>query len=83
LALINSQVTVLHWFYRCDKSGEPVTFNGSVKHFGDVMKINEPMDVIKSLLDQKLIKIDKAGGKVSITKEGINQIEMLKKKHGS
>lgn len=81
MALISSQITVLHWFYRCHKNNEPVTFNGSITHFGEVMKIHEPMDVIKSLLDQKLIKIEKTGGKVTITKDGIDQIEQLKKKN--
>jgi hypothetical protein len=75
-----TQITVLHWFYTCHANGEAATYKGSLEHFGEVMKIHEPMNVIKSLLDMGFIGINKAKFEVSITKAGIQQIESLKKK---
>ncbi len=80
MALNTTQITVLHWFYRCYKNGEPASFKGSIEHFGEVMKISEPMNVIKSLLDMGLINMNKTKLEVTITKAGIDQIEGLKKK---
>lgn len=80
MALNTIQITVLHWFYRCHTSGEPASYKGSIEHFGEVMKISDPMNVLKSLLEMGLISINKTKLEVSITKAGIEQIEGLKKK---
>ncbi len=80
MALNILQITVLHWFYSCHAKGEPASFKGSIEHFGEVLKINEPMNVIKSLLDMGLISIKKPKMEVSITKVGLAQYESLKKK---
>lgn len=80
MALNTLQITVLHWFYTCHEKGEPASFKGSIEHFGEVLRINEPMDVIKSLLDMGLISINKSKLEVSITKAGIQLYESLKKK---
>jgi hypothetical protein len=71
---------VLHWFYTCNSKGQPASYKGSVEHFGQVLKINEPMNVIMSLLDAGLISINKSKLDVSITKAGIQLYESLKKK---
>ncbi len=80
MALNTLQITVLHWFYTCHRKGEPATFKGSLQHFGEVLRISEPMEIIKSLLDMGLISISKSRLEVSITKAGIQEYESLKKK---
>lgn len=80
MALNTLQITVLHWFYTCHRNGEPATFKGSLQHFGEVLRINEPMEVIKSLLDMGFISISKSKPEVSITKAGIQAYESIKKK---
>lgn len=80
MALNTTQITVLHWFYTCHAKGEAANYKGTIEHFGSVLRISEPMDVIKSLLEMGLVSINKAKLEVSITKEGIKLIEGLKKK---
>ena len=80
MALNTLQITVLHWFYTCHKNGEPASYKGSIEHFGEVLRINEPMDVIKSLLEMGLISINKSKLEVSITKAGLQLYESMKKK---
>lgn len=80
MALDTSQILVLHWFHKCHKKGEPASFNGSLAHFGEVLNINDPMNVIKSLLDMDFISINKSKMEVTITKRGLEQYESLKKK---
>lgn len=80
MALDATQITVLHWFYTCNKKGEPASYKGTIDHFGQVLKISDPMNVLKSLLDMGLISINKTKFDVSITKAGIQQYENLKKK---
>ena len=81
MATLNTdQILTLNWFYNCKKRGEEATYNGTIKHFGEIMKIREPMDVIKSLLDMGLISINKTKFEVSITTEGIKYYDSLKKK---
>ncbi|NTV89851.1 MAG: hypothetical protein HGA22_05750 [Clostridiales bacterium] len=79
-ALNTTQITVLHWFYTCHEKGELASFKGSIQHFGEVLRISEPMDVIMSLLDMGLISINKTKLEVSITKAGLKHYESLKKK---
>ncbi len=81
MALNTLQITVLHWFYTCHQKGEPASYKGSLEHFGEVLRINEPMDIIKSLLEMGLISINKAKLEVSITKAGIQLYENMKKKN--
>jgi len=80
MALNTTQITVLHWFYTCHAKGEAANYKGTLEHFGSVLRISEPMDVIKSLLDMGLVSINKMKLEVSITKEGIKLYESLKKK---
>jgi hypothetical protein len=80
MALNTMQITVLHWFYRCHEKGEAASYKGSLEHFGEVLRIPDPMNIIKSLLDLGLISINKTRLEVSITKAGIQQIQDLKKK---
>lgn len=80
MILGNSQILVLHWFYNCSKKGEKATYKGSLEHFGQTLKIHEPMDVLLSLLNMGFIKIDKTKLEVSITKAGIDEYNELKKK---
>ena len=80
MALNTTQITVLHWFYTCHAKGEAANYKGTIEHFGSVLRISEPMDVIKSLLDMGLVSINKVKLEVSITKEGIKLYESLKKK---
>jgi hypothetical protein len=80
MALNTTQITVLHWFYTCHEKGETANFKGSLEHFGSVLRISEPMEVIRSLLDMGLISLHKAKPEVSITKAGIKMVESLKKK---
>lgn len=80
MALNTLQITVLHWFHTCHEKGEPASYKGSIQHFGEVLRINEPMDIIKSLLEMGLISINKSKLEVSITKAGIQLYESLKKK---
>ena len=80
MALNTAQITVLHWFYNNHTKGEPASYKGSLEHFGEVLRIPDPMNVLKSLLDMDLISIAKNRFEVSITKAGISQIETLKKK---
>lgn len=80
MALNVTQITVLHWFYQCHTKGEPASYKGSIQHFGEVLKISDPMSVILSLLEMGFISINKAKMQVSITKAGIQQYESLKKK---
>ena len=80
MALNATQITVLHWFYTCHAKGEAANYKGTIEHFGSVLRISEPMDVIKSLLDMGLVSINKAKLEVSITKEGIKLYESLRKK---
>ncbi len=80
MALNVTQITVLHWFYQCHAKGEPASYKGSIQHFGEVLKISDPMSVILSLLEMGFISINKAKMQVSITKAGIQQYESLKKK---
>lgn len=79
MALNTAQILVLHWFYTCNKEGRLATYKGSIEHFGQVLKINEPMDVIMSMLNMGLISINKTKLEVTITKAGIQQYESLKK----
>jgi hypothetical protein len=81
MVLDTTQIMVLNWFYNCHLKGEPANFKGSIEHFGEVMKIRDPMNVIKSLLDMGFININKSKMDVSITKAGIQQYESLKKKN--
>lgn len=80
MALDTTQIMVLNWFYNCNIKGKPATYNGSLEHFGQVLKINDPMNVIMSLLNMGLISINKSKLEVSITNEGIKYYESLKKK---
>lgn len=80
MALNAIQITVLHWFYTCHAKGEPASYKGSLEHFGQVLKISDPMNVIMSLLDMGFISINKSKLEVSITKEGLKHYESLKKK---
>lgn len=80
MALNTTQIMVLHWFYSCNAKGEPASYNGSIEHFGQVLKISDPMNVIKSLLDMGLISISKTKFEVSITKAGMQEYARLKKK---
>ena len=80
MALNTTQITVLHWFYTCHAKGEAANYKGTIEHFGSVLRISEPMDVIKSLLEMGLVSINKVKLEVSITKEGIKLYESLKKK---
>ncbi len=80
MALNTTQITVLHWFYTCYAKGEAANYKGTIEHFGSVLRISEPMDVIKSLLEMGLVSINKTKLEVSITKEGIKLYESLKKK---
>lgn len=79
-ALNTVQITVLHWFYSSYVKGEPASYKGSLEHFGQVLRIPDPMNVLLSLLDMNLISISKNKFEVSITKSGIQMIESLKKK---
>lgn len=79
MALDTTQIMVLHWFYNCNAKGEPATYKGSIEHFGQVLKISDPMNVIMSLLNMGLISINKSKLEVSITKAGIQLYESLKK----
>lgn len=79
MALNSTQIIVLHWFHSCYTKGEPASFKGSIKHFGEVLKIHEPMNVIMSLLNMGFISIDKTKLEVSITKAGIRYYESLKR----
>jgi hypothetical protein len=81
MVLDNTQIMVLHWFYTCHTNGEPANFKGSIQHFGEVMKIHDPMNVIKSLLDMGFINISKTKMEVTITKAGLQQYESMKKKN--
>ncbi|MDP4093968.1 MAG: hypothetical protein Q8920_11480 [Bacillota bacterium] len=78
MALNSVQITALHWFYRCHVNGEPANYKGSIQHFGEVLKISEPMNVIMSLYEMGLIGINKSKLEVTITKAGIQQIDNLK-----
>ena len=80
MALNTLQITVLHWFYKSCLNGEPASYKGSLEHFGEVLRITDPMNVLMSLLDMGLISISKSRFEVTITKAGIQQIENLKKK---
>lgn len=79
MALNSSQIMVLHWFYTCYSKGEPASYKGSIEHFGEVLKIHEPMNVIMSLLEMGLISINKSKLEVSITKAGIQYYANLKR----
>ena len=81
MVLDTTQIMVLHWFYTCHSKGEPANFKGSIQHFGEVMKIHDPMNVIKSLLDMGFINVSKTKMEVAITKAGIHQYESMKKKN--
>ena len=80
MGLNSLQITVLHWFYTCYKNGEPASFKGSIQHFGEVLKIHEPLDVITSLLEMGFISINKTKLEVTISKAGLQYYESLKKK---
>ena len=80
MALNTTQIMVLHWFHTCHAKGEPASYKGSIEHFGQVLKISEPMDVIMSLLNMGLISINKTKLEVSITKAGLQMYESLKRK---
>lgn len=79
MALASTQIIALHWFYNSHEKGQPASYKGSLEHFGEVLKISDPMNVLMSLLDMKLISINKNKFEVSITKSGIQLIEGLKK----
>jgi hypothetical protein len=81
MVLDTTQIIVLNWFYNCYTKGESANFNGSIQHFGEVMKIRDPMTVIKSLLDMGFINVHKTKMEVTITKAGILQYESMKKKN--
>jgi hypothetical protein len=81
MVLDTTQIMVLHWFYSCHSKGESANFKGSIEHFGEVMKIHDPMNVIKSLLDMGFIDIKKTKMEVNITKAGIHFYESMKKKN--
>lgn len=80
MALDTTQIMVLHWFYSCHAKGEPASYKGSIEHFGQVLRISDPMNVIMSLMNMGLISINKNKLEVSITKAGIQQYESLKKR---
>lgn len=80
MALDSAQIIVLNWFYNSHAKGQSASYKGSLEHFGQVLKITDPMNVMVSLLDMKLISLNKAKFEVTITKEGIQLIEGLKKK---
>ena len=80
MALNTEQIMVLHWFYNCNEKGRPASYEGSIQHFGQVLNISDPMNVIMSMLNMGLIKIDKTKLEVSITKEGIKHYQSLKRK---
>lgn len=80
MALQTTQIIALHWFYNNCEKGKPASYKGSLEHFGEVLKISDPMTVLMSLLDMNLISINKNKFEVSITKSGIQMIEGLKKK---
>ncbi len=81
MASLNStQITVLNWFFNCHKNGELASYKGSIQHFGEVLKISEPMDVLMSLLNMGLISINKTKFEVSITKAGIQYLESIRRK---
>lgn len=79
MALASTQIIALHWFYNSHVKGQPASYKGSLEHFGQVLKITDPMNVLMSLLDMNLISINKNKFEVSITKSGIQLIESLKK----
>ncbi len=79
MALASTQIIALHWFYSSYEKGQPASYKGSLEHFGQVLKITDPMNVLMSLLDMNLISINKNKFEVSITKAGIQLIEGLKK----
>lgn len=80
MALTITQIIILNWFYQCHIKGEPAAYKGSIEHFSEVMKISDPINVIRSLLDMGFISIHKNTMQVKITPEGIKQYEHLKKK---
>lgn len=80
MALDSVQIVALHWFYNSHAKGEPASYKGTLEHFGQVFRISDPMNVLMSLLNMKLISIDKNKFEVSITKYGIQTIEGLKKR---
>lgn len=81
MAALNSvQITALHWFYNSHSKGEPASYKGTLEHFGQVLRISDPMTVLMSLLNMDLISINKNKFEVSITKSGIKYIESLKNK---
>lgn len=80
MVLDNTQIMVLHWFYKCNENKEKASYKGTIEHFGRVLKINDPMNVIMSLLNMGLIRINKSKLEVSITKEGIQEYKNLQKK---
>lgn len=80
MALNTEQIMVLHWFYNKNIEGGPASYKGSIEHFGEVLNISDPMNVIMSMLNMKLISINKTKFEVSITKEGIKHYESMKKK---
>jgi hypothetical protein len=80
MALATSQIIILNWFYQCYLKGETAAYKESIGHFSEVMKISDPLNVIKSLLDMGYISILKNTMQVKITPEGIKQYENLKKK---
>lgn len=81
MALAISQIIILNWFYQCYARGESTAYKESIQHFSEVMKISDPINVIKSLLDMGYISIPKNTMQVKITPEGIKQYEKLKKKN--
>jgi hypothetical protein len=80
MGLAISQIIILNWFYQCHVKGESAAYKKSLEHFSEVMKISDPINVIKSLLDMGYISILKNTMQVKITPEGIKQYENLKKK---
>lgn len=80
MVLDTTQILVLNWFYNCHARGEAASYKGSIEHFGEVLKIRDPMTVIKSLLDMDFISINKSKFEVNITKAGIQQYESMKRK---
>lgn len=80
MALNTTQIMVLHWFYNCHSKGQEASYNGTLEHFGQVLKIREPMNVLLSLLEMGFISVDKSKMQASITKAGLQHYESLKNK---
>jgi len=79
MGLNSSQIMVLNWLYNFHKKGETASYKGTIEHFGEVLKIADPMNVIKSLYDMGFISINMSNLTASLTKSGIQHYESLKR----